>query len=213
MATQWVSLSFSTTTSLSVCFIYLTSRLKTFGFLVCCCLFCSVLQSRAERAAAHAKQSTWFFSFVNCGFWGFVSWGAPDGPLRVDGGSWCELPPLTLIYCWVLGVCFMRGTRWATKSWWQLLMWAASSHSHLLLGSGGSFYEGAGWATKSWWWLLMWAASSHSHLLLGSGGSFYEGHQMGHYELMVALDVSCLLSPSFTSGFWGFISWGVPTCH
>ena len=114
------------------------------------------------------------------GFWGFALWGVPDGPLRVDGGSWCELPPLTLIYCWVLGVCFMRGTRWATESWW---------------------------------WLLMWAASSHSHLLLGSGGLFYEGHRMGHYELMAALDVSYLLSPSFTSGFWGFVSWGVPTCH
>ena len=180
MATQQLSLSFSTTTSLSACFIYLTSGLKTFGFLMCCRLFCSVLQSRAERAAAHTKQSMWFFSFVNCGFWGFVSWGALDGPLRVDGGSWCELPPLTLIYCWVLGVHFMRG---------------------------------AGWATESWWQLLMWAVSSHSHLLLGSGGLFYEGRWMGHYELMVALDVSCLLSPSFTSGFWGFVSWGVPTCH
>ena len=144
---------------------------------MCSHLFCSALQSRAERAAAQAKQSMWFFSFVNCGFWGIVSWGAPDGPLRVDGSSWCELPPLTLIYCWVLEVRFMRG---------------------------------AGWATESWWWLLMWAASSHSHLLLGSGGSFYEGRWMGHWELMVALDVSCLLLLSFTLGLWGFILWGAP---
>ena len=69
--------------------------------------------------------------------------------------------------------------------------------------------RGARWATESWWQLLMWAASSHSHLLLGSGGSLYEGHWMGHWELMVALDVSCLLSLSFTVGFLGFILWGV----
>ena len=43
------------------------------------------------------------------GFWGFVLWGALDGPLWVDGSSWCELPPLTLFYFRVLGICFMRG--------------------------------------------------------------------------------------------------------
>ena len=47
-------------------------------------------------------------------------------------------------------------------------------------------------------------------LTVGSGGLFHEGHRMGHWELMVALDVSCLLSLSFTLGFWGFILWGVP---
>ena len=49
------------------------------------------------------------------------------------------------------------------------------------------------------------------HLLtVGSGGLFHEGRQMSHWELMVALDVSCLLSLSFTLGLWGFILWGAP---
>ena len=88
------------------------------------------------------------------GFLGFVLWGAPDGLLRVDGGSWCELPPLTLIYSWALGVCFMRGAGWATMSWWWLWMWAASSHPLLLQGSGDSFHEGCQHAAKFFLYLL-----------------------------------------------------------
>ena len=44
-------------------------------------------------------------------------------------------------------------------------------------------------------------------LTVGSGGLFHEGYWMGHWELMAALDVSCL-SLSFTLGFWGFVLWG-----
>ena len=129
------------------------------------------------------------------GFWGFALWGALDGPLRVDGGSWCELPPLTLIYCWVLGVHSMRGARWATESWWQLLMWAASSHSQAL---GVCFMGGAGWATVSWWWLLMWAASSHPLLLQGSGDSFHEGCQHTAKFFIIYLLFSLRLTSLFS---------------
>ena len=128
MAPWWLPLSFPTTTSLSVCSIYLTSGLRTFGFLVCCHLLCSALQSRAEIAAAHTKQSMCMLTVgsgglfheghqmgywelmvaldVSClspsftlGFWGFISQGVLDGLLRVDGSPWCELSPLTFFVC------------------------------------------------------------------------------------------------------------------
>ena len=50
-------------------------------------LFCTAEQSRNGCSTHQAK-----YVYVNCGFWGLVSWGAPDGLLRVNGGSWCELP-------------------------------------------------------------------------------------------------------------------------
>ena len=100
----------------------------------------------------------------------------------------------------------MRGAGWATESWWRLLMWAASSHSHLLLGSGGLFYEGC----QMGYWELMAALDVSCLLSLSfTKGLFYEGCRMGHWELMAALDVSCFLTLSFTLGLWGFVLWGV----